>query len=430
MLIKLKHDLNPLLLMLSSRPLLLLLLILLLTGCALVSDTSQDTASAAAPNGKEIRAIWVTRWDFHTPEDIRKIMRNAASIGCNRVFLQVRGEGTCFFKSRVEPWAWELTGDDPSTTGRDPGWDPLKTAIQEAHAAGIELHAYMNVLPSWNSRKMPPRNIDHPINTHRDWFMVGESGRPMTPPVEDCYPFLNPALPEVRAHLVRVFGDVARNYPGLDGIHLDYIRYPGDVGMYSYDRTSLVEFRAYSNGRSPKDAPAEWTRWRSSRINLLLAEIGREVRTAQPKLEFSAAVLGDYPSAYEENAQNWLAWLDVGLIDTIVTMSYQYDETKYRNMIEFPLAEHHPKKGQLVIGVFPQEAWRKSGKYTFKTLSRQIDLARQMGADGIALFSYAIFFPHHEPNEWAAYVRNNCFNKPVASPKQSVSQTRVPAKAR
>jgi uncharacterized lipoprotein YddW (UPF0748 family) len=419
-----------------SRSLFLLLFLAFLCSCTAVSDTSSASAASSGGNREggvapkaansasrqEIRALWVTRWEFHTPEDLRKIMRNAAWMGCNRVLLQVRGEGTCFFKSSVEPWAWELTGDNPSTTGRDPGWDPLKVAIQEAHAVGIQLHAYMNVLPSWNSRQLPPRTVNHPINTHRDWFMVSESGRVMTPPVEDCYPFLNPALPDVRTHLVRVFGEVARNYPGLDGIHLDYIRYPGDVGAYSYDKTSLAEFRTYSKGRSPKEAPEEWTRWRSSRINLLLAEIGREVHTAHPGLELSAAVLGHYPSAYGENAQNWLAWPDAGLIDSLVTMSYQYDETKYRNMLTFPLLEHHPRQGRLVIGVFPEEGWRKAGKYTLKTLGRQIELARQMGADGVALFSYGTFFSQHAPNEWATYLHNNCFNTPVI-PKRSSSGT-------
>src|SRR5687767_6169896 len=79
------------------------------------------------------RFLWVTRWDFQTPEDIKKICQNAASVRSTDLFFQVRGEGTVFFKSSIEPWASELTGGATNAIGRDPGWDPLDTAIREGH---------------------------------------------------------------------------------------------------------------------------------------------------------------------------------------------------------------------------------------------------------------------------------------------------------
>lgn len=388
--------------------------LLFLNGCAL--PLSEAEAGTPPKTQKEIRGLWVTRWDFHAPEDMRKIIQNAVFLGCNRVYLQVRGEGTCFFHSNVEPWAWELTSDDPSSTGRDPGWDPLKIAMREARDAGIELHAYLNVLPTWNRTKLPPASANHVITAHRDWVMVGESGRPMTPPVVDCYPFLNPAYPEVRAHITRVFTDLARQYPGLDGIHLDYIRYPGEAGMFSFDKRGLEEFKQTSNGRMPRQAPDEWNRWRASKINLLVADISREVRRIQPNVEVSAAVFGDCATAYQENAQFWLAWPDLNYVDSVAIMAYHYLDSVYRKMLAYPLEKYHPRRGKIIVGIMPDEGWLKHKGYTMQTLARQIETARQMGADGISLFSYGRFFPGHQPNEWARFIRENCFRNTEAKP--------------
>ncbi len=78
------------------------------------------------------RFLWVTRWDYRTAEDIEQICYNAASARFTDLLFQVRGEGTVFFRSPYEPWAWELSGKGPeSGVGIDPGWDPLQVAVRE-----------------------------------------------------------------------------------------------------------------------------------------------------------------------------------------------------------------------------------------------------------------------------------------------------------
>ena len=107
---------------------------------------------ASAEELVEGRAIWVTRFDYKSPEDVEKIIKNCKDYNFNQVLLQVRGNGTVYYKSEIEPWAYELTSDSPVTTGKDPGWDPLKNACELAHKLGLQLHVYMNVFPAWRSQ--------------------------------------------------------------------------------------------------------------------------------------------------------------------------------------------------------------------------------------------------------------------------------------
>ena len=74
------------------------------------------------------QAIWVPRWDYKTADDVRSIVRNCARAGFDTVLFQVRGNGTVAYRSRIEPWAEEFGF-------RDPGFDPLATAVARARAA-------------------------------------------------------------------------------------------------------------------------------------------------------------------------------------------------------------------------------------------------------------------------------------------------------
>ena len=93
----------------------------------------------------EVRAVWVTRFAYNSVTDVKGIIDRAAAAGFNVVYFQIRGNGDAYYKSALSPWAKKLTG----TLGKDPGWDPLQTAIDEAHAKGIQLHAYWNVFAGW-----------------------------------------------------------------------------------------------------------------------------------------------------------------------------------------------------------------------------------------------------------------------------------------
>ncbi|MCA9254761.1 MAG: family 10 glycosylhydrolase, partial [Phycisphaerales bacterium] len=104
--------------------------------------------STGARVHQPMRAIWVTRWDYRQAEDIPRIMDNCANAGFNTVLFQVRGNGTAFYDSPYEPWAEEFDF-------KNPGYDPLRDACREAHDRGLELHAWVNVMPAWRGPAEP-----------------------------------------------------------------------------------------------------------------------------------------------------------------------------------------------------------------------------------------------------------------------------------
>jgi uncharacterized lipoprotein YddW (UPF0748 family) len=130
---------------------------------------------------KEIRAIWITRGEYRTASDVRRIVENCAKMKFNVLLFQVRGNGTVFYRSKIEPWAYELTSSAPTTTGKDPGWDPLALAVAEAHRRGMELDAWVNAFPAWRSQQYPPRESKQLWWAHPDWFMCDAAGERMLP---------------------------------------------------------------------------------------------------------------------------------------------------------------------------------------------------------------------------------------------------------
>ena len=136
---------------------------------------------AAPAHLPEVRAIWVTRFDYKKPADVEAIVANCARAGFTDIFFQIRGNGTVSYPSRVEPLAFELTSENAATTGRNPGWDPLKIAADSAKKQGIRLHAYMNVLPGWRGTQDPPRSAGQSWTAHPEWFMVDSLGQRMRP---------------------------------------------------------------------------------------------------------------------------------------------------------------------------------------------------------------------------------------------------------
>ncbi|MFQ6671885.1 MAG: glycoside hydrolase family 10 protein, partial [Candidatus Tectimicrobiota bacterium] len=259
----------------------------------------------------ETRALWVTRWDYKRPEDIRLIMERARRVHFNVVFFQVRGNADAFYPSRYEPWGEELGG-------RNPGFDPLGVAIREAHGRGLELHAYLNVMTGWKG-SAPPRSQRHLWRAHRAWFTRDVYGAPQ--PLDDGYLQLSPGLRPVRDHIVNVVADVARRYP-VDGIHLDYVRYLSE--RYSYDPVSVSVFRR-ATGRRPADLPGSWQAYRRSLVTRLVRRIRDALRAIKPGLPLSAAVLGRMEEARVTYGQDVAQWLAEDLIDVSYPMIYEED---------------------------------------------------------------------------------------------------------
>lgn len=355
---------------------------------------------AAVPT--EGRALWVTRWDYSSADDIRKIVQNAASSNFNIIMFQVRGEATVFYPSQYEPWAWELTGKNPSTCGQSPGWDPLATAIAYAHAAKIELHAYMNVLPAWKQATPPPASINHIFTSHKNWLMYDKQGYPM-PVTSEIYSFLNPAHPDVKRHLIALFGEVTRKY-AIDGIHFDYVRYPSEYknADLSYDKVSLAMFKKETQS-TPDTQPDAWRKFKTEQINDLMKRLYVTVKSQKPNVMLSAACIANREDALEVQCQDSLAWLNGGYMDCIMPMNYTEKSELFLER-SAPFLQQR-KRGLIYMGI---QANR--GSQAFKD---QISYLRKMRMHGIGVFAYENLFPDHRPNDLARMLKNEIFETPA-----------------
>jgi uncharacterized lipoprotein YddW (UPF0748 family) len=258
-------------------------------------------------------------------------MANCRSAGFNTVLFQVRGNGTAFYRSKIEPWADELGG-------RDPGFDPLAVACREAHRRGLSLHAWVNVMPGWRGKK-PPANPRQLYNARPDWFWYDSAGRRQ--PL-GWYCSLNPCLPEVRGYLVAVMKEIVSQYP-VDGLHLDYIRFPNEpsgaypsgarVPDYPRDPRTLALFRK-ATGRTPDTAPQLWNAWRTQNVTQLVRDVRRMMRAVSPRARLSAAVGPSPEEAKRRHFQDASRWIADGLLDAIYPMNYAKDPATFGKRID------------------------------------------------------------------------------------------------
>jgi len=351
------------------------------------------------------RILWVTRWDFNSPEDIRRICYNAASARFTDILFQVRGAGTVFYNSRIEPWAGELSGSPVGAIGRDPGWDPLAVAVRESHKMGLRLHAYMNALPGWGAQEeTPSASSGQLFAIHRSWFMVNAAGRTMRPGSSYC--FLDPGLPQVRAYLAKLYGEVAEHY-AVDGVHLDYIRYPDERGDYSYHPRVLETFESLFGGR-PSQQPESWAQFRRNQITETVRTIARAVHAARPKTEVSAAVVADRSRQTNVCYQSALEWVRGGELDAIAPMAYSGEMDKFDELCQPYRADDVRKRVWLGVWADPK---RNSH------LEAEVRRAAGMGFGAVAVFSYSELFPEHRASS-----RATCVYQAFTSKRTTLSQ--------
>jgi len=374
----------------------------------LLSAPGEITAQPAAR--PEIRAMWVD--GFHagirTAEEARQLVADARRLHLNTLFVQVRRRGDAFYASSLEPPV-----EDPAF---DPAFDALAFILGDAHAAGLQVHAWINAMPLWRT-DAPPKDPAHLFNRHgpsapgdENWLTRSREGNERFP----VGYFLDPGHPAARDHLVSVYLDIVRRYP-VDGIHFDYIRYPeteerlprgADVG---YNPVSLARF-ARAAGVAPTAAPIApaapapddeaWTRWRRRQVTELVRRISIEARAIRPRIRVSAAVIawGHPPGGTEDFAdaspmqrifQDWRAWLDEGLLDLAVPMNYarEHDPT-VRQWFDGWIAweKRHKGERQLAIGV---GAYLSQPRDVLAQIARVRSGRGRRMADGVSIYSYA-----------------------------------------
>lgn len=338
----------------------------------------------------EVRALWVVRTSMTSPESVRQVVTLAERFGFNTLVAQVRGRGDAYYRSSLEPRA-ESLASQPSD------FDPLGYLLELAEPLGIQVHAWMNVFYVWSSPQMP-RSSNHLVVRRPQWIARDRNNRyQMTTRgrVEGVY--MCPSNPNLRTHTLKVFAEVARRYPQLSGLHLDYVRYPNEE--YCYCSGCLARFRASLYERlAPERAkaldrqvqrgnrlawvkafPSEWDDWRREQVSLFVSAFQRQSRQADPKLILSAAVWPQPTLARQRKLQDWQYWFQKGWLDVLFPMAYDRDTGVFEQQIRTVLALAGERPVVAGIG-----AWQISAESALN----KIRVARQLGARGFCLFSY------------------------------------------
>lgn len=346
----------------------------------------------ATPTWSEGRALWVTRFEYDSPTKIATILQQAADANFNVVYFQVRGSGDAYYRSSLEPCSVSLCG----RLGGTPSWDPLATAVQEAHARGLQLHVWLNAMTAWGSGSATTCSLltesdagqpRHPLLAHPDWAVVTSSGARQPCPNSEEYIYFSPGIAAVRTHVARVAADIARRYD-VDGIQLDRIRYPGTA--WSYDGPSLSAF-----GRDPAAFPTEWADFRRAQVTAQVKEVYDSVGAVKPALALSAAVWPIYVDKWGWNSsagfrdyfQDPYAWAKGVHFDVAVPMTYYATQPTYCAYTDWAcLLDDHLQRmqgsggRQVYIGI--------GAKNGATEVQNQIALARRQGATGVSLYSY------------------------------------------
>lgn len=364
-----------------SSALRLVLMFLTLAACS--SATTAPAPDAAPPIAREMRGIWIATvrnidWpsrDTVSPAaqraELIDIMDRAKAAKLNAIFFQVRPAADALYKSELEPWSTSLSGRQ----GVDPGYDPLAFAIEQAHARGMELHAWLNPFRAGRDAKDTNRlALTHKWNTAR--HIVRVYGDQL---------WLDPGEPEAMEHSMRVVNDIVRRYD-IDGIHVDDYFYP-----YAVRDSALGGNLAFPDDgsyyRSGSKLPLD--DWRRQNIDNFVRRMYQESHATKAWMKVSVSPIGvwrpgippntccfdQYASIYAD-AQKWLR---EGWVDFFVPQLYwpvDAPQQRFETLLDFWIGES--VKGRYVWpGLATYRAAALSNGFARSEIARQIELTRK-----------------------------------------------------
>ncbi|TVQ75898.1 MAG: T9SS C-terminal target domain-containing protein [Balneolaceae bacterium] len=306
--------------------LLLSCIALLYLGMAIPVQAQVIQNESPEPPKKEFRSFWLATaggmdWPPNTTnantqrEALRDIIHNTKAMGLNAVVFQVVPRGDAFYESERLPWSSFLTGGpNVGIPGKDPGWDPLAFAIEEAHKLGLELHAWYNVYMANREEydRSPDSDPPHVYYSNPEWIeQVPQSGG-------GVWNWINPAIPEAREWIVGNVVEIVENYD-VDAVHFDFIRYGTN-----YERDDSL-MQVYN--------PAELTNmsdWRRENINMFARDVYAAVKDVKPWVKVGSTPVGHYRTSggwaagygYSQYYQDSRRWAEEGVHDYVAPQLY------------------------------------------------------------------------------------------------------------
>jgi len=255
------------------------------------------------------------------------MLEDFKKMGINAVIFQVRPSADAFYESSYEPWSEYLTG----TQGIAPepaGYDPLEFMIEEAHARGMEFHAWLNPYRATFNLDTTSLAEKHVFNQHRDWLV--KYGKRF---------YFKPHRHEVRDHITNVIAEITRKYD-IDAIHFDDYFYPYKIQGLPFP--DIVDFEL------TKGAIGNIEDWRRQNVDLLIQQVSAKIKEIKPFVQFGISPFGVWrnksmdptfgsntragQTCYDDLYADVLKWMRNEWIDYVIPQLYWH--------IGFSVADH------------------------------------------------------------------------------------------
>ena len=377
------------------KKLFLFTLLCVITITAQAQTNLSDYLTKRMPK-RETRAVWLTTlanldWPKTYARSVESIEQQKQELidildkyqkaNINTVLLQARVRAATIYPSDIETWDRCITGIE----GRAPsyGYDPLAFAVTECHKRGMELHAWIATIPVGAKNSLGCRMLMKKGFRIRN-FSTGS--------------YLDPADPRVAPYLASICGEIVRKYD-VDGINLDYIRYPDGWARPSY-----------RDGDTPDD--------RRSNITTIVRAIHDEVKSIKPWVKMSCSPIGKHADLARYSSKNFNAhdrvsqeaqeWLKLGLMDQLYPMQYFRGDNYYPFLADWV---ENAYKREIVTGLGTYFLDPREGNWTLGDLTRQMYVSRDLGVGHAHFRSYFL-----TANKQGVYDFEKQFNAALALP--------------
>lgn len=297
------------------------------------------------------------------------------------LFVQVYRANKAWFKTKAAADSSPYTKAQQSLKQ-----DPLQYLINQAHANGIEVHAWLNLLSL-------SKNIEAPILKKYGTKILTTNKEPkqqLGDYLIDNQYFLEPTDPHVRQELLTIVADLIKGYPKLDGVQFDYIRYPDVHPYYGHSPFNRAKFKRAMHVKEIDDKDPRWHQWKRDRVTDLVKTLAEHSRATRPHIQVSTTGCVSYMRAMEEAFQDWPRWVNSGVIDFVTVMSYPPDLPAFeKNITEVKAHVKDLSKANIAVGAY---------KFLDKPASfkEQYDVCKALSLRGCSIFHYSNFIDHQE----------------------------------
>jgi len=357
---------------------------------------------------REGRALWVESQQdgilsgHYGPEDVKKIVDNAKSLGANMLLWLVKARMADTAPALWYPSEIGLSHEDCYK------YDSFGDVVRMAHEAGIEVHAYFSVFTEGDIKAEAVKGRKPPLAEHPEWAVVDRLGKRSE--------FVCASHVGYREYLGSLVKEVLEKYP-VDGINLDFIRYPRSAcfcdncqrnikDRYGLTLNEVVDLLAgkgfdslnYEDLGAALDRIGAVINYYNQNVHETVEHIHGVVKGHSSKVKLSAAV---FPNPRTASSQVYCDWIGFAkFLDFVCPMVYWYSPEYYRQTVgRLQSAMREGTKlypGISALGVPHPLAGKNCnflpGAPDMKYVAELVDIAREVGAPGVAIFQYGTIF--------------------------------------